>query len=104
MSEANDELQHLAPLPWSAGSYAISDDNRRVTLSLAIRLTDKQNVANKRLLEMVVRAVNAHHELVDAIAYVIPLLNAVRLKNNDVATEAALQQAVATLTKARGEQ
>ena len=102
MSEAKDEMRHLAPLPWSAGSYAISDDNRRVTLSLAIRLTDKQNVANKRLLEMVVRAVNAHDELVESLYATATLLSAsVRDDSIDIAG-AILQQARTVLAKARG--
>ena len=101
MSDAKDELQHLAPLPWSAGSYGISDDNRRVALSLSIRLADKQNDANKRLLEMVVRAVNVHDELVDALHHTASLLSGFT-RASDVISIAALQEAETVLARARG--
>ena len=101
MSEANDERQHLAPLPWSAGSYGISDDNRRVVLSLSIRLADKQNDANKRLLEMVVRAVNAHADLMSSLECARAIC-AAYLEGDTC--EVLLSDIDAALAKARGEQ
>ena len=99
MSEDNDALQHLAPLPWSSGSYGISDDNRRVVMSLSIRLADKQNDANKRLLEMVARAVNAHDELVACLKGARVICAAYL-----GACGVLLSEIDAALAKARGEQ
>ena len=102
MSERDDAVQHLAPLPWSTGSYGICDANRRVVISLSLRLADKQTDANKRLLEMVVRAVNAHDELFESLYLTASMLNAFVREDSDAIAAPVLQQARAALAKARG--
>lgn len=107
MSDTDDELKHLAPLPWDTTPYCVWDAKKRVVLSLSLRIADKQAEPNKRLLEMVARAVNSYNDLIEDLHNMAVLLSALvdelRLIDEFAAAmaEIALLQARTALAKAR---
>lgn len=89
------------PLPWSQNGNAISSERGNIVFAIGFNTDPKMQIENAALI---VRAVNSHDDLVDALEKCHRVLSDLPSTNQSgTRTRKAFEHARAALAKARGE-